>query len=157
MSHIRGVAIFLARPFFAVKINEWRFCASAQDKIQRLFQNNINNMYWMQYKRQVSTSAVNKRTISACKYPIEAMQSLPAKQLPVFMRRPIYQILLCLVSIHWSDLSRALPVVQALYVSYEELNLYKVGDRYVVSLRIPPLFQQVRSVLNMHSFVVMFL
>ena len=24
-----------------------------------------------------------------------------------------------------------LPVVQALYVSYEALNLYKVGDRYV--------------------------
>ena len=54
----------------------------------------------------------------------------------VGIRHSIFLVLLFVLVHQWTQSKNGieqplLPVVQALYVSYEALNLYKVGDRYV--------------------------
>jgi hypothetical protein len=46
----------------------------------------------------------------------------------------VFVVVLYDLLLHWSQQDPTLvlfPMVQALYVSYEPVNLYKVGDRYV--------------------------
>jgi hypothetical protein len=58
-------------------------------------------------------------------------------QQPQRLPRLIQQswLLLCLLLFHNGRMGVNVRVVDALYVSYEEPNLYRVGDRYVLRSR----------------------